>query len=152
MLGCAEREEFCQIIKEDSPRAHEMSEIIKKIISMALLELEKGKPERFSHLRTTLQLQQSLLVCLMQISPLPVTVGGRERWLNQHRLDILAVLSQFKCYCSYPQSLHGIRTDDYQWSRTPADFICLVLGKLHGTTPAQIRKLLSHRRSKRKTH
>jgi hypothetical protein len=121
------------------------------IMRIALAELREGERDRYSHITTILQIQQSFLVSLMEVSPLPATLMGREKWLQRHIEDICTVLSPFKCYCSYPQSLNGIRVDDYQWSRTPGDFICLLLAELHRTTPAQIRKLLSHRQSRRKT-
>ncbi|GKS58533.1 hypothetical protein YTPLAS18_20600 [Nitrospira sp.] len=99
-----------------------------------------------AHGSDTLVFQRTWLTSFLQSHP----VSGRARyneyyaWLKRHRKTIHRTLSAIPCFCAYRNSLDGITDDDLLERTGPAQLIDIILAELHRSTPAAIRKVLSH--------
>lgn len=125
-----------------------------KLYSQYVGAIARAKPSRGSHNESVLRMQRDLLSHYLAMKPYPTkSPDDRWPWIKEHWADILALMTGFPCLHQYNVELGAdrkIEKVDYNeltyenvfHIETPGRIRHLILAHLHGTTPAQIEKLL----------
>lgn len=110
--------------------------------------LMSSMPRRQPHLRETLLLQRDWLTQYLQKVRNWDDISYRRLrvWLRKNGSAVYRVASSVPCICAYRDSLDGLTDDDLVKVRGASELIVLLLAELHTSTPAAIRKILSHRK------
>jgi len=103
---------------------------------------------RSKHDADTLRLQRDLLTEFLRIHPYPMIRTTRDEalrgWIQKNVSRIWNVLADLPCYCTYLESYRGLLEADLSNCLGPAPLIDVILAKLHDSSEAAIRKILTH--------
>jgi hypothetical protein len=129
--------------------ADRLAKEILKSVDVDVLDVicNAGIP-RSNHAADTVRLQRDLLTEFLRREPYPMIRTTRDEalkgWMRKNVSRIWKVLADLPCYCTYCESYRELLEADLSNCLGPAPLIDVILAKLHASSEAAIRKILSH--------